>query len=156
MLIVDTMLYLKSDTPIQCRPPVARSQITSRENTSGETLQETTVHNTILPTNNATEVFVDQGNSVAYTGSENRFQGQFASPQIVQSPVSPETLPVPPAHLHHSQCQYSFQQYTEPSDQRLSACFGYDPATDEYLIPLAALASKNHGENIGISRLSPC
>src|SRR5947207_14280228 len=109
MLIVDTMVYLKSDTPIQCRPPVARSQIASRENTTGETLQETTVHNTIIPTHDVTEVFVDQGNSFNHTLSENRFQGQFASPQVVQNRVLPEIFPVPSAQLHHSQSQYPSQ-----------------------------------------------
>ena len=41
MLIIDTMVHLKSEIPIQCRPPVARSQIANREYTSGESLQET-------------------------------------------------------------------------------------------------------------------
>ena len=152
------MVHLKSEIPIQCRPPVARSQIANREYTSGESLQETMIHNTIIPTHDVTEVSVGHGNFVPHPSSENRFQGQFVSPQVVEKPVSPEMLPLtnpaPNVQLHNSRSQYPSQQYTEPPNPRIPACFGYDPATVEHLIPLSALGSKKHGETIGISSLS--
>src|ERR1700731_1312701 len=40
ILIVDSMLHLRSDTPIQCRPPVAQSQLANRENTSSEPMED--------------------------------------------------------------------------------------------------------------------
>src|SRR5271170_7732731 len=44
------MLHLRSEVPIQSRPPVARSQIANRENVSAESLHENKVQNTIIPT----------------------------------------------------------------------------------------------------------
>lgn len=141
------MVHLKSEIPIQCRPPVARSQIDNRENTSGESLQETMDHDTVIPTHDVTAVSVSHGNFVPHPSSENRFQGQFQSPQVFRKSVSLETLPLtspaPNVQLQHSQSQYPIP--------RIPACFGYDPATSEHLIPLSELGSKNHGEIIGIS-----
>jgi hypothetical protein len=157
MLIIDTMVYLKSEIPIQCRAPVARSQIANRENISGESLQETIVHNTRSPAHDVTDVSVGHGNSVPHPSSENRFQGHLVSPQVFPEPVSPEMLPVtapaPNVQLEHSPSQYS-SQHPGPPNPRIPACFGYDPATAEYFIPLSMLVSKKHGELIGISSLS--
>jgi hypothetical protein len=159
MLIIDTMVHLKSEIPIQCRPPVARSQIINRENTSGESLPETMVHNTVIPTHNVTAVSVDHGNSVTHPNSENRFQGQFVSPQFREL-VSPKMLlltsSAPDTQLQHSHSQYPSQQYTEPPNPRIPACFGYNPATAEHFISLSALGSKRHGQTIGISSLLHC
>ena len=157
MLIIDTMVHLKSEIPIQYRPPVARSQIVNRENTSGESLLETMVHNTVIPTHDVTAASVGHGDSVPDPSSENRFQGQFTSPQVVRELASPEmlllTTSAPNMQLQHSHSQHPSQQYTGPPNLRIPACFGYNPATAEHLIPLSALGSKRHGQSIGISSL---
>jgi hypothetical protein len=40
MLIMDSMVHVRSDTPIQCRPPVAQSQLVNREIISDEPIEE--------------------------------------------------------------------------------------------------------------------
>lgn len=151
MLVIDTMVHLKSEIPIQCRAPVARSQLASRKNISFESLQATVVNNTV---HDVTEASAGHGNSVHQFSLESRFGRQLASPPVVQKPVSPDMLtvitPAPDVQLQHS--GYPSQKYAEPPNPRIPTCFGYDPTTAEHLITLSALDSKQHGETIGISK----
>jgi hypothetical protein len=158
MLVIDTMLHLRSEVPIQCRPPVARSQIINRENISGESLRETAYQQTTIATHNLV-----QGPSQAshiQPGSQYPIrpgsQVSSQSPHLNKTMSSPEiqgpsvVVNYPPCttESYHTQTKL-LSQYPDMAYVRKTSSFGYNPATTENLLTLSSLASKNHGDPFG-------
>jgi hypothetical protein len=155
MLIVDSMMHLRSDTPIQCRPPVAQSQLANRENTSSEPMEDvshqpdmkleemdtttTALEPATLPQNQSTLP------QQPLTSPEN--QNIPHSPQIARSLLT--------SSMESQPTQYSqglaMTQVAVPPHLRVTTSFGYNPTTPENLRPLESLYSKNHKQTIGIS-----
>lgn len=152
MLIINTMVHLRSEIPIQCRPPVANSQLANRENISGENLPGTVSNDTTMPPDGV--VGPAHGVSTFRSTSGNNFQQEIAPQQVVQLPVILEVLPFsnrPPDRSQSFHSSYASHQNTRPSHPLITSSFGYNPTTVESLIPLSALPSKNHNKPIGIS-----
>ena len=155
MLVIDTMLHLRSELPIQCRPPVARSQIINRENMSGESLRETTQQPTAIATHNIT-----QDPASAPPGSQHPILsalGQASqSSQLIRTVWSPNaqrpstnvSFHPPTSQPYHTQNEFLFRQQATPQFHKASH-FGYNSATSENLLPLSSLSSKNHLDNFG-------
>jgi hypothetical protein len=157
MLVIDTMLHLRSEVPIQCRPPVARSQIVNRENMSCESLRETAHQPTAIATHNLSE-----DPSSAPPGAQHSILSGFGrasqssllnrtvwSPNV-QRPSTNLSFHPPTSQPYHTQNEFIFQQRLTPQIRKTS-CFGYNSATTENLLPLSSLSSKNHLDNFGIS-----
>lgn len=156
MLIVDSMMHLRSETPIQCRPPVAQSQLANRENVSGEPMEEqpqiiNVVHHD-MDTNIALETTVSSSkeSNLPQALISSQFQRVLVSPQVARSSVNSLITPRP-ADTQFSQ-GLAMTQVTVPPHLRVTASFGYTP-TPESLFPLASLYSRSHGTNFGIPRV---
>jgi hypothetical protein len=153
------MVHLLSQTPIQCRPPVAQSQLAHRENTSSESLHDATtvVTTTVIPTRE-----LEDGNSYipvpTQAGSQN-VQTQTISPSAIQMPTQFNSFN-PPPNFQPQQSQViqssvpSSAPYASPFQPRKTTSFGYNPSTAENFIPLSSLPSKTHGDHIGISSMN--
>lgn len=158
MLILGSMVHLRSEIPIESRPPVARSQLLHRESVSGD-FQEA-FGNTVIPSN------------IVQEASTNAIQGALSTTHQTQEPTQSShrsRVPFleessPNAQHIQSQSQYSYPQHVPPqcphpkppSQQqvapilpRKTSYFGHNPSTPENLIPLSSLPSKNPGETIG-------
>ena len=160
MLIVDSMMYLRSETPIQCRPPVAQSQLANREDVSSEPNMEEQpqIINVVqhdMDTNIALETTVSSSKESNLPQSLicPQFQRVLVSPQVARSSVNSLITPRP------TDAQFSqglaMTQVTVPPHLRVTASFGYTP-TPENLFPLASLYSKSHGTNFGTPRVVCC
>jgi hypothetical protein len=165
MLIVDSMLHLQSETPIQCRPPVAQSQLANRENTSSEPMME-------IHTNNQQDMVMQDGidittalppappsvvspqfesNPQQQLLASPQFQTTLILPQIARSSFPSPSMPPPDTQYSQYSQAMAMTQETVPAHLRFTASFGYIPTSPENLIPLASLPSKTHGTTIGMS-----
>jgi hypothetical protein len=158
MLILGSMVHLRSEIPIESRPPVAQSQLLHRESVSGEFVEA--FRNTVVPSN------------IVQEASTNAIQGAVSSTHQVRKPTqSPHGSRVPlleefPPNAQYIQSQSQYpdpqnvqpqhshpktlpQQHTAPVRPRKTSYFGYNLSTLENPIPLSSLPSKNHGDTIG-------
>jgi hypothetical protein len=156
MLVLDSMVHLKSEIPIESRAPVARSQLLNRQSVSGE-LQEP-FQSTVIPTHDMREssTYVVRGRSTFH-----QTQGATLSPHDTRIPLI-EELPPNPQHVSTQypvlqktpqQCsqQHVSQHHPAPPPPRKTSYYGYNPATPENLTPLSSLPSKTPGDTIGTS-----
>jgi hypothetical protein len=154
MLVIDTMLHLRSELPIQCHPPVARSQIINRENMSGDSLRETAQQPTAISTHNLTQdpASAPPGSQkpilsgLGQASQSSQLNRTVWSPNV-QRPSTNVSFHRPTSQPYHSQNGFRFQQAT-PQLHKVSH-FGYNSATTENLLPLSSLPSKNHLDNFG-------
>lgn len=146
MLIIDTMTYLISETPIHVRPPVAQSQLAHRESLPGE--NATPVSPAIGSHHLQTAV------SVMPDATTGQTFAQPASPtfpsQLPQSnSVSPVRHFTQPTSSHYYQLPLPSQHYEGPEVSRAMASFGYDPSSPENIVALSALPNLKHASNVG-------
>src|SRR2546423_4304288 len=138
MLIVDSMVHLRSDTPIQCRPPVAQSQLLNRELSPSEPTEE----HLPPPVNQEMDTHAISTTSTSTNISPAR--------EILQPQPQPQPLLSPHLHrtLETSQKQRSspihsmatgtpftqampITQVTLPPHLRVTTSFGYCSSTTE-------------------------
>ena len=165
MLIVDSMLHLQSETPIQCRPPVAQSQLANRETTSSEPMIEDNTNNqqdmimqdgmditTALPPPPPPPPVLSpqfESNLQQQPLASPQFQTTLNSPQIARSSFTSTSMPPPDTQYTQYSQPLAMTQETVPAHLRVTASFGYVPTSPENLLPLASLPSKTHGTTIG-------
>jgi hypothetical protein len=145
------MTHLRSEFPIQCRPPpVANSQLANRENISGENVEDIGFDQTVMQMDNVSNLppMVFEFRSP----SQNNIQPQVPSFQVVPMAVPEETMFVRPVTSQPLHSSHLSQHNTQLPPPRTTLSFGYNPATTESLIPLSALLSKKHKETVGISQ----
>src|SRR5271154_5193274 len=149
MLVLDSMVHLRSEIPIEPRAPVARSQLLNRQSVSGD-FQEP-FHNTVIPTHDMrdTSTYAVQG----AVSTSHQTQDPTQSPHAIRIPLL-EELPPNPQHVptqysgpqnlpqQCSQYEHLSQQHTIPPPPRKTAYFGYNSTTPENPIPLSSLPSK--------------
>src|SRR5271155_2121112 len=94
MLVLDSMVHLRSEIPIESHDPVARSQLLNRQRVSGD-FQEP-FHNTVIPTHDMrdTSTCAIQG----AVSTSHQTQDPTQSPQAVCIPLLNE-LPANPQHV---------------------------------------------------------
>jgi hypothetical protein len=153
---MDSMVHVRSDTPIQCRPPVAQSQLVNREIISDEPIEEQ-----LLPTVNQMDTDpAFQTVETANMSSQNElcFQQPLLSPHLQRDFQISQ-----PLHSSQIKAMAGDTQFTQampmtplpvPAHLRITASFGYSPSTPESLLPLASLPSHNHGAMFGIPERS--
>ena len=154
MLVIDSMTHLLSEIPIQCRPPVARSQLDNRVHSSSESPRCTRMHNTIAPTRqvdgSSHSVPID---STIHDPTQHFHQltqissltrNSEISADMQSNPFGSQNFP----SSHYS--QHSSQQRTAIVTAGVTTSFGYNPDTAANPIPLSALFSVNPGDTIGV------
>lgn len=158
MLIVDSMLHLRSETPIQCRPPVAQSQLANRVVSSGEPMEDEAQQ-----TNMMQDVQDDMEDTTApapavLPPNESNPQQPSISPQTQNASTPPQKVRssftssmAPPTTQYTQFTQASpMTQVTVASHLRKTTTFGYNPSSTEKLQTLSSLFDKSHGNVIGI------
>lgn len=158
MLVIDTMLHLRSEVPIQNRPPVARSQLINRENISDESLREAVYPQTTIATHNFGQAssqapplrpdsqhLIRPSSQVSQSPHLNR---TLSSPEMQRSSIN-VYFPPSASAPRYTQTNLLSQYHVTPNIRKTSS-FGYNPATTENLLTLSSLSSKNHGEAFGI------
>jgi hypothetical protein len=145
------MTHLRSEFPIQCRPPlVANSQLADRENISDENVEDIGIDQAVMQMDNVSNLppMVFEFRSP----SQQNIQPQVPSFQVAPMAIPEETMFVrPPVTSQPSHSFHLSQHNTQLPPPRTTLSFGYNPATTESLIPLSALPSKKHKETVGIS-----
>src|SRR5579859_1550163 len=139
MLIVDSMIHLRSDTPIQCRPPVAQSQLANRVASSGEPMEEVgqqtnlmqdvedDVDTSIVP---APALSPLNESNVQQPSPSAQVKAVSTSPQIIRSSFNTSVAP-PPTHSQSTPFTQApaMTQVTVPAHLRRTTSFGYYPTS---------------------------
>src|SRR5271170_8178829 len=95
MLILESMVHLRSEIPIESRAPVARSQLLNRQSFSGD-FQEP-FHNTVIPTHDMREssTYAVQGAVSTSRQTQSPTQSPHATriPLLEELPPNPQRVP---------------------------------------------------------------
>lgn len=130
LLLIDTITHLKSNIPIQCRRPVARSQLLNRESVSPADGLPPAQQS---PATSPTSAFLQP--AASHTSP---------SPHTARSPVA-KRLPLFESSPNLASSQFQTGRIVR---QRIRASFGYNPSTPENLMSLKMLQDKKHGDYI--------
>ena len=151
MLIIDTMIYLRSETPIQLPPRVAQSQILNRQETPSENSHEySALHPTSTGNVDASTTVPPPEYGCAQTESQG-IQVPLETPEALRTRSQSKLLSPSPNVAQQSLYELS-SSLTSSVRPSVTANFGYNASTSENLIPLASLTSKSHGDHIGKTR----
>lgn len=152
------MVHLRSETPIQCRPPVAQSQLVNREIVSSEPTEESLppAINQEIDTHAA---FPTEASANLSPTKEILQHQTLLSPQLHRDLQTPQRLRSSPINSTGAETRFTqampMTQVSLPAHLRVTASFGYFPSTTELLLPLASLPPHNHGTMFGSPLLFP-
>lgn len=134
---MDSMLHLLSEIPIQCHQHVAQSRLAYCENVPEEGL--ISLHE------------VGQGTSALNHIPQTVQDSTQSSQPVGMAEACKLSHDISGVNDITNQTHYGHpsQYFSTPSQTRVTTSFGYSPDTQEQLILLSGLGSKNHGDTIG-------
>ena len=158
MLILRSMIHLRSEIPIESRPPVARSQLLHRENVSGdfpEPFQNTVIQSNVVKDASTNDIQV-RVSTTHQTHESNQSLHSSRVPCKEQSPPNVQYIQSqnPESQNVLAQCSHPrdpSQQVNVAPTTRKTSYYGYNPSTPANPLPLSSLSSKAHGDTIGYS-----
>jgi hypothetical protein len=150
MLIMDTMTYLLSETPIHIRPPVNQSQLQNRESLPGENTSPVTpragTHEGVTSNTSLQPGDPMPQASLASPVRPVHTYGQSQSPPTAAPPATYFTVPT---SSHYLQPTLPSQRFEVSLELRITASFGYNTQTPENIAPLSHVIAERAGQTIG-------
>jgi len=152
LLIIDTMTYLRSETPIHIQPPVNQSQLQYRESIPSENTSppvETLDTREVQTASTALQVRepIPQPITPGFPSQLLQARDLIVSQNVETSAANDFSHP---SSSHYHQPTLPAQHHSDSSVNRVTSSFGYRPDTPENIVPLSRISSIGPGSTVGI------